>query len=89
MYEADGTLVIKTGGGLGDVDIDGTRVAAALEALHQAHAALAARVDATEAKNAKLEARANEVEAQLRAAATESRQPPDTRQRDGSQEFPP
>ena len=78
MYEDGGTLVIKTAGGQGDVAIDGTRVAAALEALHQAHAALVTRFDATETKNSQLEARVNATEAknanlEARVNATEAK----------------
>ena len=53
MYEAGGTLVIKTAGDQGDVVINGKRVAAALDGLQQAHAAMSARVAAVESGNMK------------------------------------
>ena len=54
MYEAGGTLVIETPGTQGDVVVDGKRVAATLEGLQQARAAMVASVGALESDNVKL-----------------------------------
>ena len=74
MYEDGGTLVVKTGGGRCDVGINGTARASPPRSRPCAKPTLLWLPGSTRRrqKNAKLEARANEIEAQLRAAATEA-----------------